>query len=320
MKLHQFLNQAVVNGDVGLELEIEGHVPAFTSSTYWDTKGDGSLRGGLEYVTKGALPLPKVKKALEAIHSFFDRKEARPSFSFRTSAHVHVNMHQLTEEQLIQVIYFFMLCEEVLIRSSGASRKGNRFCLSIRDSEVPVDTLVKVAHDLRAGYTAFTSLTRRFKTDSSKYSATNLASLSRFGTIEIRTMEGTMEVERLNNWCTLLVRMRDFAANFPSLVVMEEWISRRGIVAVFKEVAGDLYDYYSYDDLDVDLLLNKSLMVDVVHQLIKGYRHAPKNTSLQEGINWDEGSAIRPPLHARPPFIIRDDISDDDEDLDEEND
>lgn len=276
MKLRNYL-ELPTQGDVGIELEIEGEVSPVSQSKYWESKHDGSLRGGLEYVTQGAIPLAEVGKAMVFLNRIFEKRGAKPVFSFRTSSHVHVNVLDLDEQQYLNTVYLYWLFEPVLIEASGDSRKSNRFCLSTRDSDSPISSLIKT---FRVGFN-WRNIRSVFRPDYCKYSAINLATTGSLGTIEVRTMEGSLDPERIENWCKLLVAIREYGAKSENLMEIHDTINEVGVRRFFAKVAGDVADYFDYPNLDNDIELQRSLLIDVLY-LSKGVKIESKDSSVQK--------------------------------------
>jgi hypothetical protein len=137
-KLHELLGKAPLQGDVGLEIECEGVGFKKVDNDFWRCEDDGSLRGvypstRIEYVLRKPIPVDQVKAAVINLKAALPN--AVPEFSFRTSVHVHVNVLELTEAQLLTFIYTYLLLEEPLMSLCGKERKGNRFCLRYQDAD-----------------------------------------------------------------------------------------------------------------------------------------------------------------------------------------
>lgn len=187
----------IVGAKVGLELEIEGErLPSFVNED-WDVKADGSLRGGLEYVFSQPLGSVNTKAALESLAQCFKDNRSVLDYSFRTSTHVHVNVSNLSLDVTKAIIVLFHLFEDEYINFCARSRKSNRFCLGMKDGD-------GVLHNIR-GFLNTNAIPR---IDSGKYSAMNLCTLSTFGTLEFRTLEGTDNWERIYTWVRVLLALR----------------------------------------------------------------------------------------------------------------
>ena len=83
----------------------------------------------------------------------------------------------------------------------GPLRKGNRFCLSLREAEGLMATILGFK-DCVGGV----EVNARYliNQDRQKYSALNVATLRKFGTLEFRGMPGEKDVNRLHTWLNVL--------------------------------------------------------------------------------------------------------------------
>jgi len=190
-------------GDVGLELEVEGNAPLpHIEEKSWKTKDDGSLRGhGKEYYSKQ--PIKVDDKLFERIKYLSD-KLRQPQHQvlencYRTSFHVHCNVTDFTIKQVWTAATTYWLVENLLAEYSGDDRKGNLFCLRLSDAESLIDYVVK---DLR-GNEPF----RHIRQDRIRYSGQNLCALPLFGSLEYRTMRGTLDPATLHMWTKELHHM-----------------------------------------------------------------------------------------------------------------
>ncbi len=90
----------------------------------WTVKKDGSC--GMEIcspVMKGDLGIQSVEKVIEKLgKDEFIRADKTCSF------HVHVNISELTHEQLASVLAYWIKCEPVFLDSMPVHRKNNRYC------------------------------------------------------------------------------------------------------------------------------------------------------------------------------------------------
>lgn len=241
-KVRDYLGTRSIAGDFGIEVEVEGSNLYNTrgEDAYWNAKQDGSLRDGIEYVLHAPLSLDKTK---EAILSLVDSlKNSKLIFSFRTSIHVHVNVLEMSRDNLLSFLYLSHLLEDALVKYSGESREGNRFCLRMKDAEWKIEAL-KMFFKGRG--------IKQFSPNDMKYSATNLASLHVFGSIEFRSMRGTLDTEVLFPWLDVLYRIRDFAIH-NSVKEIDEAI-RLSATGVAKEVFGEHFELFNYPELEKDI-------------------------------------------------------------------
>lgn len=170
----------------GVELEIES-VEQHPTSTGWSVTEDGSLRnGGYEYISSPSTK-EQLKDGFKQIHKTI-RLGSNP-FSERTSIHVHVNMLDLTQEQVRSILLHYALFEPFFFGMVAANRRNNIHCVGLDQttlSEQYRRTLPLIVQKW------------------SKYTALNLLPLKTQGTVEFRHMEGHNDVTRFNAWLDTL--------------------------------------------------------------------------------------------------------------------
>lgn len=192
--LKHLINTASV-GDVGIEIEIEFPGPQeFGNVSNWSVKADGSLRNfGIEFVTKKAIKLDNVNKVLSG---FKKAIEGRPVIQNcpRTSVHVHVNQLDKKPIELMTAMISSWLLDTTMLTMCG-DRRGNQYCLTIADAEAQIKPFMKIVENIPN--------VCAIPVDYYKYSAVNIASLGRFGTLEFRGMEGTTDTDRIDKWINL---------------------------------------------------------------------------------------------------------------------
>lgn len=185
-----------VEGSLGVEIEVEGAgdpLPVVDNDT-WTTVSEGSIRSGLEYVSKkpmvyGSGLIDKFKSLINQI----DKPEYKIIYdSHRTSTHVHVDVLNYTPVQVWTAVTAYWLLENVLFKYCGKEREGNQFCLRLKDAEGLLD---QVEMDLNNKY-PFSML------DSTRirYAGLNLRAINRHGSLEFRGMRGTLDPDTLHDW------------------------------------------------------------------------------------------------------------------------
>lgn len=207
--MYNILNDAGIRHKIypdGFSIEIEAEFKRGLSdddhakfpTKLWATHADGSLRNvGMEFVTKLPLDLNTCQKTLEdllTLPCFTDNKNYIETS--RASTHVHVNIQRWTKEDLLKFLLVYYLCELQLNKIGGKYREGNLFCLSLSDAE-DVMKAIELVVDER-----FSTLQHQF--DNYKYSALNIASIARLGTVEFRQYKGTRSVEEIRHWLSVI--------------------------------------------------------------------------------------------------------------------
>lgn len=229
-------------GVVGIEIEVEGNnLPQ--RSAGWNVVPDGSLRnGGLEYVTKGAVTLEKLKELLNNLKQLFEEHKSVVLDAHRGSVHIHKNVQEKLPEQIFTTLFLWLLVEPLWMNRSGPTRNGNLFCMSSGGSGEIIPYAKQLLARCRDGL--WYNLWHR-----GKYSALNTDCLATFGSLEFRTFPSTIDPDRIlrwAEWCDKLVEM-GCALNPDKLyVVWQELLDNPRLFygKVFDpEALGDLSDY-----------------------------------------------------------------------------
>lgn len=225
-----------VKEDVGIEIEAEGENLWKGVSDYWRTEPDGSLRGkdNTEYVLKQPVCLTKLKLSLLDLKAQLRRSGSVIDMSRRTSTHVHINCTNLEFVELVNYITLLLVYEELLVDWCAPSRKGNLFCLQSKDAEGLLFTIRNFV--IREE--------RRELGDNIRYSAINLASLAKYGSVEIRSLEGTVDEDRILDWVGVLVHLRDMAKTFKNPIDIISKLSEEEPRKFSKRILGDYYDKF----------------------------------------------------------------------------
>lgn len=195
--------------------ELDGQIRGWTVTT------DGSLRRGAELVSDGPQRYADLRENLDRIDAGFKAIGFVPSYSIRTSVHVHMNVCHLTMRDILNVLVIHTLLENSMVAMAGEERKGNLHCLLLTEAQNHVQRIRQMysatdATDFRGSYL---NLIR----GNARYAAVNLMSLNRFGTLEFRLHRGTHDTNQLMNWIDTLRRIRDKAQTFEDPRDIVKW-------------------------------------------------------------------------------------------------
>jgi hypothetical protein len=210
MRIGDLIGHKPLNGCLfGVEVEVEGAgLPRKVAG--FNVVQEGSLRAvdgeeGKEYVFQHPMPY---ELAIDALEGLAIKLADAPivQFSNRTSIHVHVNVTDLTVSEWFTFLFLWVVYEDAFINFCGNERKGNLFCLSSRDAEGMMFALEDFA------------LTGNINNlnDEVRYSAVNTAATNKYGSVEFRSMRGTMDLGVLGSWLDALKRLRDKAQELGS--------------------------------------------------------------------------------------------------------
>jgi hypothetical protein len=262
MKVHEILGKAEKKGDVGIEIECEGKNLTPVLDKWWKTVDDASLRGlfpnqRCEYVLVNPIPIKNVKEAVQVLVDANKVNKSEFNFSFRTSVHVHLNVNTLTEQQVLNLIYTYLLLEEPFMDFCGKERKGNRFCLRLQDAEGLIDIINGINVNGIAWFLGNVDMQRV------RYGAINLHALQKYGSVEFRGMRGNIDPKVIDTWCKALVSLRTFAENQPNIFKIYELFQELGAVEFLKRVLGELSGTFIGPKLEREMAKSFSLSMDI---------------------------------------------------------
>lgn len=228
------------DGLIGIEIECEGKNLTKDLLSYWLCKEDHSLRHidehrPVEYVLKKPLSLEDTTRALKYLERKLQKHGSSVVDSNRTSVHVHFNCQDYTVRQLYNFILLYLIFEEMLIDWVSPERAGNLFCLRARDSDFYINMLEE---SLRKESLSFWR-------DEYRYSACNIASINKFGSLEFRALKGTVDINLILTWIKVLMHIRTKASNFDNPIQIVESFNELGPLPFFHNI----FDVASLRDL-----------------------------------------------------------------------
>lgn len=216
--------RSVLNIGTGVEVELEnvqtGDVPY-----PFITVRDNSLRNhGLEFVTRVG------KRMFTCLHGIENLLIAIKDYGYktsdRTSMHVHLNVSDMTFNQLRNMFILYVLFEKSLMSYVEPLRRNNIFCVPIGDSP-RLHYKSEVEWDIQ-----------EMIRNASKYCAFNLKSVQEHGTIEFRQMHVPKSVMEAGVWMLMLGALKRYAAHTPTTQLQEK---------IFKLKTSSQYDILLHD-------------------------------------------------------------------------
>lgn len=204
----------VSNSRVGLEIELEGMTtpPQVLRDTqglgkWWSVVEDGSLRGGNgtytgEFVFNAPMFGADVVDALVNLENAIVGADTIPKLSRRCSVHVHLDVRDMTLQQVQKMVVLYVLCEEIFFSVAGEHRKSNFYSYPLTKLQ---GYMGRIRHlFMHGGLEHFTSTL----SGNDKYSALNLWCMRTFGSIEFRHHEGEYRAEPLKRWVNLILALK----------------------------------------------------------------------------------------------------------------
>lgn len=256
MRVIQCLRLFPKAGMFGVEIEAEGAGLDIPENKFWRQEADGSLRAKpecCEYVFKEPLSYEDSITAVGWLNAQHKKNGTVLNWSFRCSTHVHLNVQEMELSALLRLVYLYYIFENLLVKWSGEEREGNRFCLRLKDSsEIPF-----VVENI------FRNSLRGVNENQVRYSALNLGSLIKYGSVEFRSLSGTTDRERLSKWLNGITNLRDYAIQAKSLQELFEK-AKGNLNAFGKEVFGEFFSELRYMNWEFDALYNMSLCINFI--------------------------------------------------------
>lgn len=201
-------------GDVGIEIEMEG--PRQFSHDIpldrWLFTMDGSLRGNsCEMVLPKPVSVEVAKERVEQLRQHLIKNKTPIEYSFRAGVHVHVNVQEMTLEQALRFSVLYYILEKTLLEWCGEDRDGNMFCLGIEHAEYPISL---ISDNLSTG--SEENLVGNLSSDRLRYSALNWCAIPKYGSMEFRALSTQPDLNNVDQWSELLVRLRDMSLKYES--------------------------------------------------------------------------------------------------------
>jgi hypothetical protein len=228
--------KAIQKGEVGIEIEVEGkRLPGLTGVQTipppWKYKPDHSLRGEEtgEYVLTAPVNFSEVPGALESLWNAFEQSKTKFDTSNRTSVHVHLNAQRWHINRIASFAALHFALEEPLTNWCGEHRVGNLFCQRAKDSEAIITWLKKfIQHDGEYELP-----------DGLHYAGFNAHALTKFGSIEIRTLRGVSNPNVIQDWVGIYERLYKFSGEYKDPSEVIGLFSMDGPSNFFDMVLGD---------------------------------------------------------------------------------
>lgn len=228
----QIFGRTPVTGDIGLEIECEGNVfKKQDLPSPWTYHKDNSLRGvdNAEYVLGKPIKFSAVPKAIDDLWTMFHATGTILDESNRTSVHVHLNAQKWHMNRLTAFLGLYFSVEELLTEWCGDHRVGNLFCLRARDATAIITQVKKFirgdgSYQLQ---------------DHLHYAGLNLNALSKFGSLEIRTMRGVNDPQTILDWVSILQRIYELSGDYKNPAEIPGLLSGGGVNNFLEIVLGD---------------------------------------------------------------------------------
>ncbi len=308
--LREYLKRPRLSGELGIEIEVESAENLPINPPWpWSAKPDHSLRGkkfttpeapdptSMEYVTTSpitylsGMKLALIKRLTDVLS---DRKYSVDANSPRTSVHVHVNVLELTPLQIWTAVFTYFTIENVLMELCGEERKGNMFCLRLKDAEGIIQTIrIELMQTTPFNY---------MYTDEMRYLGVNLKSVYGLGSLEFRGHPGTIDPIKINNWSTICWDIVDKSKRWTTPEEVLDYYQKQGA----NNFLAALTNYTTFELLkkdNIQALCDES--VEIIADLVYSTEWMRWQTSCEERIK--KKKDVR--QFNNPEQIIADDVA-----------
>ncbi len=197
---------------IGVEIEAEhGRRPDDVPqelTKYWRAEADGSLRkNGVEYVMREPRKADVAKRVVKLLGKQLDKFEVLNTG--RAGIHVHVNVGDLTVRELTNFVTLFHVVEPLAVNWCGEYRRGNLFCLRLKDAEFIVDKFTEALE---------TEDLRKLHTDDIRYASINLKAVPQYGSVEFRCMRSDGNWNDICTFIDFVLRLKTLAREIDNPV------------------------------------------------------------------------------------------------------
>jgi hypothetical protein len=198
----------VVDGEIGVEVEVEGNPNTNFVDNRWVCTKDGSLRGlgSREFVLNKPQSEDEAIKSVCDLYTQITSNQGMIDDSMRAGVHVHLNFSKNTIKEVLTFLALYYSFEIILTNRFGPDRVGNLFCLRVVDAEYTSESILQAINT--NNYRSW------FKTDNIRYSACNLAALPKYGSIEFRALKTPLTPQPIVEWIQILSRLKTLSKNF----------------------------------------------------------------------------------------------------------
>jgi hypothetical protein len=254
---------------MGLEIELEGFskYPKFNGPQYWEQKEDGSLRNirekiPIEFVFASPLCGYDLTRAISLFDETIASLKEKPYASPRTSTHVHLDVREISFNQLLNLIIMYTVVERPLYKYCGIQREESNFCLPFYKAEGLVFEQL-YATDIIGNAEQLVSVT----TGQNRYNGLNVCALKKFGTLEFRQFPGTFNTVLIRRWINIIMCLKKAAVEYSgNLFKLPAVFSEAGIKTQVEKIFGNYFPYLDYPEMEYDVLLGIRLAQDILYR------------------------------------------------------
>ena len=251
---------------VGLEIEVENiRRDVCFENLYWEEKEDNSLRNYGREFTSIPLRTKQVEFAMNYLREVICRQNT-PDFSPRTSVHVHLNVRDMSWNQIRTFLCLYAMFERHFFLLAGGTREKSIFCVPLYKSKQSFD-IPQIEKRCTAWH---------------KYNAINCGTIcgngngsSMFGTIEFRHLYGTLNTKEVVDWVNNILCLRKAAVTIPYpeiRKILETINTTSAYLALYRTIFGEYARPSQMAKLDFETCITRLKLALWTPELKKKYK------------------------------------------------
>lgn len=218
--------------------------------------------------------------------------------SMRCGIHVHMDVRDLSPNQLAGLVGYYCLFEPAIYRWVGDSREFNNFCLPFYRASGSLEQAASVLTTLYQP-TGIENTVRTI-TGFHRYAGLNLKSIAERGSIEFRHLQTTTDLPRIVKWINIIFSLKAAAARVAAsnrhAVLGDVWSQNPSdlVHSIMPAVAEELRSYADFEEgvrmigyptaLDLLTKVDAAYYDPVVPPVYDSWEDAPpKDAATHEG-------------------------------------
>lgn len=211
---HMVLPQCQIGVEFEFENVLDPKLPGVHPFGYYNAVDDGSLKqNGKEYAFKQPLAGGELVVAIEELCR--EARERRWNPSKRAGLHVHVDVRDLTPNQLLGMLTLYAIAEPALYTWAGNNRHQSVYSVPWYESDMSVEQAARIVSAAKEDSPEASQAVRNLSNQYHRYSGLNLNSLQKFGSLEFRHMRSTHDSEKILTWINMIQHLKRASLALP---------------------------------------------------------------------------------------------------------
>jgi hypothetical protein len=252
-------------------------------------RSNGMNEGGYEIASFVASGIEDAEKIARVAASLKRRKvRANDNCGY----HIHVNVSDFLEEQVGNLVGYWVMIEDILFSAVPFRRTVNKYCKKVKLKKISFDGIIESLNTGKKLWEHFRPKVLNLRSPTEKRYSLNLlnyfvASRTKFKrkTIEFRFPEGTLSRETVKNFILLLVNFVENVKNMPTPIVKEKKTIEEALIFL------GLSDAKSFCLLDLNLMKVKVWLLKRIVRYSKSIAHKDQAKAILARINRGIGNA-----------------------------